>query len=97
MVDTQRIRVNNTIKVDATKSPVNHPPRDNKFGVIYSMPTPKQVSNTIPVITQDDEEADCTIDNRPRTYANNILTNLLQFEHQPQSHTTQYMPSLALQ
>jgi len=43
------------------------------------MPTPKQTSNTTPVITQNDEEAASTIDNKPRPYTNNIQTNLLQF------------------
>jgi hypothetical protein len=78
-VDTQHIRGNNTINVNAPKTTGNHSPRNNQFGVIYAMSTPKQVTNAIPTITQDDKEANCIIDNRPQTYANNIRSNLLQF------------------
>ena len=77
LVDEQKIRDNNTVQVDKTKTPVYHPPRDNQFGVIYVMPTTKQTSNATLVITQDDEESSSTIDNKPRTYANNMRTKLL--------------------
>jgi len=79
LVNEQHIRDNNTSNIIENETQNNHPPRDNQFGVIYAMSTPKQVSNAVPVITQDDKEADCKIDNRSRTYTNNIQTNLLQF------------------
>jgi hypothetical protein len=78
-VDGQRIHDNNMIYIDATKTQVNRPPRDNPFRVIYKISTIKRTSNAIPVITQDEEAANCTIGNKPRMYTNNKQTNLLQF------------------